>query len=236
MILENKIYGMSTGLLENIVMIDQTAPSQQVSDSNNIRINQFFIKIEAEFNDRVNNHPKAKYHSFDIVCTNVTGVYRMSSFRIQQETINDQIVFRGDIDYSVLKCDPDTILHHTLQKNCKTIPELLNQLYAWLWNSTLCVECYNLIPANEKLCFSCQSFQIFWEFGLVHKYIMHLPTCSICFEPVFHSQLKCGHFFHKICFIGMNTSKWFTEDDEYQCPLCRKLITGSDKSNFFLYY
>lgn len=217
--------------MENIIVSDE----QQLCQVNN-RIHQFFNSIETEYMERTTNHPKAKYQAFDIICTNVTGLYRTVSFRIYQETDeNKETYFKGDIDYNVLKCDPDAILHHTLMKHFKTIPDLLTGLYIWLWDSTLCTECYNLIPLNQKLCFSCQSYKVFWEFGLVHKNVIHLPTCSICFEPVFHSQLKCGHYFHKTCFIGMNTSKWFVED-EYLCPLCRKHISASDKSNFFLYY
>jgi len=190
-------------------------------------VQDFFATVEREYNSR----PPGKYQSFDIICTNHDRTYRTAAFRIYYEKEE----YRGEMEYSVIKCCSDTILYHTLEKTTTTINDLLISLYKWLWTSTICIECYTLIPCNTKLCFSCSSYQIFWEIGLEIQTALTVPMCSICFEPVFHSRLQCGHYFHKKCFIGINKRNWYHDEDDFNCPLCRHAISQTDISNFFLY-
>jgi Ring finger domain len=190
-------------------------------------VQEFIATVEREYSAR----PPGKYQSFNIICTNHDQTYRTGAFRIYFE--KDQ--YEGEIEYSVMKCSADTILYYTLTPKTASISDLLIVLYQWLWTSTVCIECYELIPCTNRLCFSCSSYQIFWEIGLEIQTAMTVPMCSICFEPVFHSRLQCGHYFHKKCFIGINKQNWYHHEDDYNCPLCRQTITSRDISNFFLY-
>jgi len=208
---------------------DGLSSGMQVNHS----IDIFFNNIEKEFMSKIHD---SNYVKFKIIATNVNSTYRTSYVYIHRDKINNQYKYSAEIEYNVIKCCNENTLIYKPNLVADNVISLLNGIYHWLWDSSVCMECFKLIPLCNRLCFSCDSYRIFWEFGVLHQKIINIPVCSICFEPVFHSKLSCGHYFHKTCFIQMNKSNWFNEEDEYQCPLCRNTISNIDQSNYFLFY
>jgi len=177
------------------------------------------------------NHEDFK-KCYDIVCTSANKKFRSSSLTIKKSVG----FFEGTIHYRVIHCDYNYILYHDMGVHYESISHLMDSFYEILWIYTICQECFNLIKADTSysLCIDCLPMKIFWEYGLTHQKTEHIPQCSICFDPVYHSVLKCNHYFHKNCFIRLIRDTWYNGEDVL-CPICRGKISVEDKYNYFLY-
>ena len=187
--------------------------------------------------DVVANHEEPVEHF--VVCTSMDGSFRSRSLRILE---NGNKV---EMTYYVIHCDPDNHLYTTLY----TLPpdtefsmrDVMDKFFHLLWTHTVCSECYRPVELVENtmtapLCPDCYPVRMFFLWGMLHQKTETIPMCCICLEPVFHSRLRCGHMVHKTCFIRVGNHRWFHQDNEYHCPMCRTKITRSDQQNYFLYY
>jgi hypothetical protein len=177
------------------------------------------------------------HKEFNIICINNDETFQTKSITIYQDDHDD--TFLGIVKYRVIKCDNETTISYTIEdENLSSITMLLHSFFRLLWTSSICNECFGIVIKPEVMCKDCQPMKILYSYGIVHNYITNhsVPTCSICFDPVYYSKLKCGHYVHKTCMINMNTSNWFRYEDEYKCPICRTILTEDDKIQFFLMF
>lgn len=140
--------------------------------------------------------------------------------------------FEMHIDYNIIKCSYDKDETHSFY-DMENVEECVHQLFRFLWEYDLCMECLYMIPKDQKLCGGCCASKLMWEWGLQNGKASTVEKCAICLEDVYSSKLSCGHRFHKTCFINLNTKEWFDEDVEIRCPICRKEISDRDKLSYF---
>ena len=182
---------------------------------------------------------------YTIVCTNFAETFRTKSLTIQQHHVSDSenasettptTTYTASLEYHVLRCDGEATLTHDFPESHNSMLDVLEAFFRMLWTSTLCPECYTIIKASDSLCGSCYPMRVFYQYGVAHQHTLSVPTCSICFDQVYHSKLHCGHYVHKTCFIRMNTERWFSYDTELKCPICRTPINSQDRYDFFLWF
>jgi len=106
--------------------------------------------------------------------------------------------------------------------------EVMEHVFEILWTYNLCKECFTI---SNRECSSCNVMKCFWQYGMKKKYCETYPLCTICLEPVYHSQLACGHYFHPYCICKMVQTTEQSQD--IKCPNCRSQLTTRDKSTFF---
>lgn len=117
---------------------------------------------------------------------------------------------------------------YSFPQEFETIEEVIDAVYEMSWEAKPCPECFEL-TRKETICKYCKPQRYFWEYGIQKKKVDSIPTCSICFEPVYLNRLECGHYFHVTCF-----SKYYKKK-KVSCPNCRAILTDLDKSIFFLH-
>jgi hypothetical protein len=171
--------------------------------------------------------PEKEYR---MVCTNSLDTFITKSILVRKEENN----YSATVAYRVRRCDEDTVLSHELPGEYEHFHEVLEAFFSFLWDSTLCPECFSIMPLASSLCTECYPMRIMYQYGVIHNKTTCIPTCSICFEHVYHSKLRCGHYAHKTCFVLMNPNRWYSYDDEYKCPICRAPINDQDRREYFL--
>ena len=167
-----------------------------------------------------------------MVCTNALNNFKTKSVTVSVE--NNK--YKGTLYYVVLHCDSEYLLSHVFSENAENIADIFCAFFELLWTVSLCPECFAIVTAPDTLCNECYPMRIMHQYGVAHQHSPSVPTCSICFDQVYHSKLHCGHYVHKTCFVKMNPEKSFTYDMEIKCPICRAPMTSQDRYEFFLWY
>jgi len=170
---------------------------------------------------------------FKMVCTNSLNTFTTKSIVVRKEE-EENGRFSMSVAYRVHRCDEDMVLLHDLPGEYEHFYEVMEAFFSFLWDSTLCPECFSIIPIISSMCSECYPMRIMHQYGVVHNKTTSIPTCSICLEQVYSSRLCCGHYAHKTCFVLMNPNRWYSYDDEYKCPICRAPITDQDRRDYFL--
>lgn len=195
-----------------------------------------FIAHMREFftNENIQDNTSA-YVSIEkpFVCTNHNESIRTFRAEFAYHRCRDtDAKYELHIDYNVLKCSYDHDETHSFY-DLHSVEECVHQLFAFLWEFDLCKECLCMTNKDQKLCRSCLSSRLMWEWGVKNGKVSVIEKCAICLEEVYCSKLACGHQFHKTCFINLNPLEWFDEDVNVKCPICRKDISDRDKSVYF---
>lgn len=147
----------------------------------------------------------------------------------------DSQLYEAECTYNVLHCEQSYYLVFRFPNPFTAIQDVMDFFYQVLWDYSPCIECYHLTPKSNPLCVACIPSRIMYLWGKTKNRIASLPLCAICFDPVFHSRLHCGHSMHKMCVNRLNPHSWYDYQLELRCPLCREALNDQDKYEYFLY-
>ena len=159
-------------------------------------------------------------------CRSHDGNFQVNFVSINSDD-NDKLHYK--LYYNVVSIYNGNELSFSSKGTFENCEEILAEIFSILWNYKMCPECFDLIPNDEKICSDCLPQKLFWDHGLDKGYTNSIPTCTICFDPVYGGKLQCGHHFHLTCF-----QKLYKKKSEIQCPNCRKNITVVDRKYFFM--
>lgn len=154
------------------------------------------------------------------------NTFQINYIDLRYNDMENKFTFR--INYSVLLLQSlkNHSFDYTELEKFDTKKDVIEHIFEILWKNQLCKECFTIC---RKQCIACHVMKCFWQHGIEKKYADSYPICTICLEPVYHSRLACGHYFHPYCICNMvNTS----DSDELRCPNCRSPFTKRDKARF----
>ena len=197
---------------------------------------------------------RGRVTGFPFVCYNKKKTFlveyvAITLLRQQNSATNENIiekVYEVDISYTIVKgCpDKDRLFREEFTKG----QEILEWIMKILWFYDLCPECYGLMnnegteDSTEKTknkCSRCKPYMMLTDYAQKKEWLKgeDIKQCCICFDPVYFSQLQCGHYIHRKCMLQSNPFDYFDEKINsllvLRCPLCRKLLSIRDRMSIF---
>ena len=197
---------------------------------------------------------RGRVTGFPFVCYNKKKTFlveyvAITLLRQQNSATNENViekVYEVDMSYTIVKgCpDKDRIFREEFTKG----QEILEWIMKILWFYDLCPECYGLmnnegtednIEKTKNKCNRCKPYLMLTDYAQKKEWLKgeDIKQCCICFDPVYFSQLQCGHYIHRKCMLQSNPFDYFDEKINsllvLRCPLCRKMLSIRDKMSIF---
>jgi hypothetical protein len=197
---------------------------------------------------------RGRVTGFPFVCYNKKKTFlveyvAITLLRQQNSATNENViekVYEVDMSYTIVKgCpDKDRIFREEFTKG----QEILEWIMKILWFYDLCPECYGLMnnegtdentEKTKNKCNRCKPYLMLTDYAQKKEWLKgeDIKECCICFDPVYFSQLQCGHYIHRKCMLQSNPFDYFDEKINsllvLRCPLCRKMLSIRDKMSIF---
>ena len=197
---------------------------------------------------------RGRVTGFPFVCYNKKKTFlveyvAITLLRQQNSATNENViekVYEVDMSYTIVKgCpDKDRIFREEFTKG----QEILEWIMKILWFYDLCPECYGLMnnegtdentEKTKNKCNRCKPYLMLTDYAQKKEWLKgeDIKECCICFDPVYFSQLQCGHYIHRKCMLQSNPFDYFDEKINsllvLRCPLCRKLLSIRDRMSIF---
>jgi hypothetical protein len=174
------------------------------------------------------NHVSCKIY---MNCENIENTFLMNEIEVH---LKSQMESSIDIYYNVFRLSEKMELLTTLKFQFENKEKLIDFIFEILWSYKLCPECLNIIKNKDELCYDCTFHKMRQQYGLLKKYINEHYKCMICQENVYNTKLQCGHYIHHTCLLQLHSHKWFSDNIQMKCGICRQYLTESDKYKYFL--
>lgn len=165
-------------------------------------------------------------NTFYLGATDKNNTFQINYIELRYHDLENKYTFRMNYGVLLLQSLTNHSFDYVEVKKFDTKKDVIEHIFEILWTNQLCKECFTICT---KKCTTCHVMKCFWEHGIQRNYCDSFPICTICLEPVYHSQLVCGHYFHPYCICNMVNS---SDSDDLRCPNCRTLFTKKDKVRF----